>query len=118
MANRTRTHEIKIRMSDKEYANYLKKKNKTILTHQAFIMNAINDVKMVEQPSVEYFEVLKELRAIQMDLTSLWLHADASGDYTAGKQYYDDKRRLEKLIGDLRGAFLHGEVPQDYKKQI
>lgn len=112
MANRTRTHEIKIRMNDKENKTYLEKKNKTNLTHQAFIMKAINDVKIVEQPPVEYFEVLKELRAIQMDLTSLWLHADASGDYTAGKQYYDDKRRLEKLVGELMGAFLHGETSE------
>lgn len=106
MANRTRNHELKYRLNDKEYEKFKRLVKKTGLTQQAFIKKAIDGAKIIEQPPAEFFEVLKELRGIQMNMTFMWLNADSSGDYTAGKQYYDDKRRLEKLVGDLMGAYL------------
>ena len=86
---------------------------KTGLTQQAFIKKAIDGVRLVEQPQVEFFEVLKELREIKMNMTFLWTSALESGDYQASRQYYDDIRRLEILTGKLMGAYLHGHVDSD-----
>ena len=41
--NRTRTHQIKIRLSDDEYKAFLKKLEESKLTQQEYILTAIND---------------------------------------------------------------------------
>lgn len=110
MANRTRNHEMKYRLNDKEHARFTRMVKKTGLTQQAFIKKAIDGAKLVEQPSVDFFEVLKELREIKMHMAFLWTSAQESGDYQASQQYYDDMRRLEELVGKLMGAYLHGIV--------
>ena len=113
MANRTRKHEIKYRLNDKEHERFKRMVKKTGLTQQAFIKKAIDGAKLVEQPPVEFFDVLKELREIKLHMVFLWASAHESGDYQASCQYYDDIRRLEVLTGKLMGAYLHGHVDSD-----
>ena len=111
MANRTRKHEIKYRQNDKEHARFTRMVQKSGLTQQAFIKKAIDGAKLVEQPPVEFFEVLKELREIKMHMTFLWTSAHEAGDYRASQLYYDDVQKLEQLISQLMGAYLHGIIP-------
>lgn len=110
MANRTRKHEVKYRLNDKEHARFIKMVKKTGLTQQAFIKKTIDGAKLIELPPVEFFEVLKELREIKMHMAFMWISAQGSGDYQASQQYFDDMRRLEELVGKLMGAYLHGIV--------
>ena len=48
---------------------------KTGLTQQAFIKKAIDGAKLVEQPPVEFFDVLKELGEIKLHMVFLWTSA-------------------------------------------
>ena len=109
MANRTRNHELKYRLNDKEYERFKRMVKKTGLTQQAFIQKAIDGAKLIEQPPAEYFKVLKELENIKMHMTFLWLEAHESGDYRASRQYYDDVRKIEEVVGEMNGAYLHGK---------
>ena len=113
MANRTRKHEIKYRLNDKEHARFIRMVKKTGLTQQAFIKKAIDGAKLIEQPPVEFFEVLKELREIKMHMAFLWTSAHESGDYRASQLYYDDLHRLDHLVSELMGAYLYGIVKED-----
>lgn len=113
MANRTRKHEIKYRLDDKEHERFKRMVKKTGLTQQAFIKKAIDGVKLVEQPPVEFFDVLKELGEIKLHMIFLWTCAHESEDYQASRQYYDDIRRLETLTSSLKEAYLHGNVESD-----
>lgn len=113
MANRTRKHEVKYRLNDKEHARFIKMVKKTGLTQQAFIKKTIDGAKLIELPPVDFFEVLKELREIKMHMTFLWTNALDSGDYQASRQYYDDIHRLETLTSQLTGVYLHGNVDSD-----
>ena len=113
MANRTRKHEIKYRLNDKEYEKFQRMVKKTGLTQQAFVKKAIDGAKLVEQPRVEFFDVLKELREVKLHMIFLWTSAHESGDYQASRQYYNDMRRLETLTSELMGAYLHGNVDSE-----
>jgi len=52
----------------KEHERFKRMVKKTGLTQQAFIKKAIDGAKLVEQPPVEFFDVLKELGEIKLQM--------------------------------------------------
>lgn len=66
-----RTKEIKVRMSDDEFALLNEKVQKCGMSREKFVRLVLNDYQPKELPPIEYFKLIKELNANGNNLNQL-----------------------------------------------
>lgn len=93
--NRTRTHQIKIRLSDDEYKAFLKKLEESKLTQQEYILTAINDSDIKVDNNLEQvpellqvlYDLLRQVKGIATNCNQMARVANINRKTPAGKKY-------------------------------
>ena len=94
---RTRQHRIAFHLNDREMDNFDRAVKKSGLNYSAYIRHLINSRIPQERPPREYFELLRELRAIGRNINQIAFVANASGSIEDAK-YDENYKDLLKLI--------------------
>lgn len=99
---RTRNHDKHIRLSDEEYATLRNDAKRTGLSDERYIRSLILGYAPKEQPSADYFGMMRELNAIGNSINQIAARANTTGFFLA-KEY-------EKYNVDLHKAILRIEA--------
>lgn len=76
---RRRNREIIIWLTEDEYHHLKKKVAKTGLTIQAYFRKLMKDIQPKEQPPMDFYDVLKNLRQINLNMNQIAVKANATG---------------------------------------
>lgn len=101
MGNRTRSARLQVYLTGKELEDLEEKVRKTGLTKSTYIRKIIKDIRPKERPQADFFEVLKVLRQISINMNQIALKANAIGFINA-EAYWENSRRLQEAISDLK----------------
>lgn len=100
---RKRNNEIHLHLSDDE-ASYLTTQAKRCgLSRQAFLLALMKKQPIKEQPSADFFAVLKALEKIGDNINQIAAKANSLGIIDK-VQYRKDAEKLEKVIAELLRA--------------
>lgn len=100
---RKRNTGVLLWLNDKEYADFEMKAIKTGLTKQAYLRKLLKNIQPKENPPIEFFEVLKELRKIGTNLNQVAAKANSTGVVDT-VEYWRNVRWLQTVVGDLMEA--------------
>ena len=95
---RTRTHEIHLRLNDKEYATLKRNSAKCGLTQQSYIRQIIEDVVPRESPSADFWTLYQELRHMTSDLHNIAWKAYETGTVDWSTYWNQNKKVEEELF--------------------
>lgn len=100
-----RTKEIKVRMSDDEFALLNEKVQKCGMSREKFIRLVLSDYQPKELPPIEYFKLIKEFNSNGNNLNQLVKLAYVHGiDITKLNEVLDKHEHLLlELDGQIRG---------------
>jgi hypothetical protein len=98
--HRTRKHEVHLRLDDEEYKALERNRAKCKLPQQTYLRKLVVNVQPIEHPPVEFFEVLRNLRQINISLTEVALKANTNG-WIDRQTYYNNVAWLQKTISLL-----------------
>ena len=101
MGNRTRSVRLQVYLTEKEMKDLNNKIRRTGLTKSTYIRKIIKDIQPKERPPTDFFEVLKVLRQISINMNQIALKANAIGFINA-EAYWENSRRLQEAISDLK----------------
>ena len=110
---RTRNHEIKVRLNDKELADLNAKVAKTRYGRENYIRAVLAGYEIMEAPDVETQELLKQICRIGNNMNRLLFLAQC--------QNFIDQPELRKAtyaIWECRKAILKAYTPPSRRKQI
>ena len=74
-----RTHEIKVRFSDKEFETLNKNVANTRMSREGYIRTILNRKRPVEIPPADYWSLVREVRALGNNLHQIAYKANALG---------------------------------------
>ena len=97
-----RTNQIHFYLGDVEYKKLLRRVSKSGLSLSAYMRHLINNRVPQDKPPPEYFEILKELRAIGRNINQIAFVANATGimDAKRVEEHYDELLALILKIID------------------
>lgn len=98
---RKRNKAIIIRLTENEYSDLKKNVAKTGLTTQAYFRKLMADLRPAELPPMDFFEVLKSLRQIDINLRQLALQATSFG-FVDAVDYRKNIKALEAAISEIK----------------
>ena len=98
---RRRNHQIKTRLDDKEYASFLKNVERTGLSKEAYLRCLIKDVVPAELPPMQFFEVLSELRQLNVNMNQIALKAHSLNLIDA-PHYERCHKDLQAIVGEIK----------------
>ena len=101
MENRTRNNRFLVSLSDKEMQELKKKVQKTGLTRDVYVRMVLSGTQPRELPHPDFFEVLKTLRQISINMNQIALKANIIGFINADA-YWENSRRLQEAIADIK----------------
>ena len=104
MENRTRSCRFLVSLTEKEMASLMKKVKKTGLTRDAYIRQLLSGTQPKEIPSADYFEVLKVLRQISINMNQIAAKANTVGFINADA-YWENSRRLQEVIAEIKSRW-------------
>lgn len=87
-------HTISLRLTDEEISSLKEKVAKTNLSREAFIRNAIKNIRVVERPPIEYGDILRELRRIGSNVDQILVKLRSLG--------FADNREISKALDSIR----------------
>ena len=79
----------------------MKKVHKTGMTRDAYVRTVLSGIQPKELPQIDFFEVLKVLRHISINMNQIAAKANASGIINADA-YWENSRRLQVVIAELK----------------
>lgn len=92
---------------DQTEANELKvKSSKALLSESEFIRLLIMDTKIKEKPGEEFYEAIKELRAIGNNLNQIAKVANSTGNINE-IYYQTESKKWNQFIIDIKRNFLN-----------
>jgi hypothetical protein len=106
---RNRQHRIEFRLNDREYAKFGHAVKKSGLNSAQYVRHLINGRVPQDRPGAEYFDLLRELRAIGRNINQIALVANAAGVIDAGK--YDE--RYDALLALILKVIEAAEMPRE-----
>ena len=106
---RTRQHRIEFRLNDREFAKFDRAVKKSGLSFAPYIRHLINSRIPQDRPTTEYFELLRELRAIGRNINQIALVANTTGVIDAER--YDE--RYGALLGLILKVIEAAEMPRE-----
>ena len=105
MEKRQRTHEIHLRLNEKEYAALERNRKKCGLTQQTYLRKMCMEIRPRKQPPAKFFQVLGALNRIEIALNEIAFAAKSSGKFDADF-YRENVNRLEQEMTELRNRIL------------
>ena len=104
--NRSRNHQIKCRLNDDEYDDFIRKVNKSKLSKEGFLRQLIRKGKFVEPPSIDYYNLVNELNPIGNNLNQIARKLNSNQEISSNAIIEIIKKLnlvLEKLDKQVRG---------------
>ena len=98
--NRTRTHDIHLRLDDKEYRLLKEHLKKSGLPQQTYLRKLVVGTPPLERPSADFFTFNRELQRIATNMNQIALVANAKG-FINVDAYWQNSKELEKLLSEL-----------------
>ena len=102
---RIRSIKFQLWISEVESERLTRNALKSKMTKSNYIRSLINGYEPKEVPPYEYFEVLKELRAIGRNINQIAHKANVNGSIDAAG-YREDCEELARLADELSQVFL------------
>ena len=100
---RTREHQIKTRLDDKEYENFQTKLKKTGLSTEEYLRSVIEEIQPKELPPMQFQDVLRELRQINVNMNQIAMKAHTL-HFIDAPFYNDCHKDLQASIGKIMRA--------------
>ena len=72
---RTREHQVKTRLNDKEYEEFQKNVQKTGLSKAEYLRTLIKEITPKELPPMQFFDVIRELRQLNVNMNQIAMKA-------------------------------------------
>lgn len=104
MENRTRDQRFLVSLTKKEMNGLMEKIHKTGLTRDAYVRMVLAETQPRELPHPDFFEVLKVLRQISINMNQIALKANLT-DLIDKNTYWENSRRLQEVIGEIKGLY-------------
>ena len=98
---RTREHQIKTRLNDKEYEEFQKKVQKTGLSKAEYLRTLIKEITPKELPPMQFFDVLRELRQLNVNMNQIAMTAHSLNLIDA-PFYRQCHKELQKAVGEIK----------------
>ncbi|TCX48958.1 plasmid mobilization relaxosome protein MobC [Dehalobacter sp. 14DCB1] len=105
---RKRNIPILVRLNTKERQNLVKQVKKSGLSQETFIRTLINGFIPKELPPPDYYAMMRELRAIGVNLNQIAAKANAKG-HIDRTQFQYEANRLRKAVLDIQAAVTSPE---------
>jgi len=101
MKIRTRERSLHLRLSEEEWKILTDNCRKCGLKPQAYILMLLKDIRPRESPEADFFELLKELRYISVNLNQIAVKANTIG-FVDTKKYWENADALSEIISRLK----------------
>ena len=100
---RTRTHEIHLRLDDKEYEALKRNSAKCRLPQQTYLRKIIKNIVPREAPSADFWKLYRELQHVTSELREIGWMAQKSGtiDWVT---YWDQNKKIEDELHKILNA--------------
>lgn len=105
---RKRNIQIIVRLNAKEQQSLAKYVKKSGLSQEAFIRALVNGYSPKELPPPDYFSMMRELRAIGVNLNQIAAKANATGHIDKAVFQYE-ANRLRRAVLDIQAAVTSPE---------
>ena len=105
MENRTRNQRFLVSLTEKEMERLMRDVRRTGLTRDAYIRKLISGIQPKERPAADFFEVLKFLRQISINMNQIALKANTTG-FIHAEAYWENSRRLQEAISEIKQIVL------------
>ena len=100
-----RKHQVLFRLNDTEYKVLKRNVKRSGLNREEYIRSALSNVTFKELPSLEFYEILKNLRRINNNLNQIAMKANAYG-FVDARAYRENYSKLQEQIGEIiRGIY-------------
>ena len=96
-----RKYKLTVTLSEKDYARLNRLKKKTGLTTQAYFLKLFHEIQPKELPQADFYEVLKVLRQISINMNQIAAKANTIGFINA-EAYWENSGRLQKAISEIK----------------
>ncbi len=98
---RKRPHRVEVYLSDKEYDLRAKDVERSGLSREAYMRSLIQKIRPKELPPMEFFDVLRNLRQININMNQIALKAHSLNliDAPAYKKCNED---LQTVVGEIK----------------
>ena len=126
---RARTHEVHLRLDDKEYAALEKNRKKCKLSQQAYLRKLCENVVPQEAPSADFFTCINQLQRIGINMNQIAYeaHVNKFVNWDYYRKNADDLWRAENELfasimypklahKDLLAALLEKHTPHEEKQ--
>ncbi len=98
---RRRNHQLKTRLDDKEYELFLKKVERTGLSKEEYLRSLIKDIVPTELPPMQFFDVLRELRQLNVNMNQIAMKAHSLNLIDA--PFYEKcHKELQSIVGEIK----------------
>ncbi len=98
---RKRQHRVEVYLSDKEYDMLTKNVEKTGLSREAYLRSLIANTVPKELPPMQFFDVLRELRQLNVNMNQIALKAHTLNLIDA--PYYEKcHKELQSVVGEIK----------------
>jgi len=104
MGNRIRNCRFLVSLTEKEMDNLMANVRKTGLTRNTYIRSLIANIQPKELPHPDFYEVLKTLRQISINMNQIAIKANTTGDI-ATNTYWENSRRLQQAISEIKSKY-------------
>ena len=106
MYRHRRTHEIKVRFDDEEYADLMKKVSQTKMSREKFIRSCIRKTSITMPPSINFYKWINECNAIGNNLNQIARKLNSNDlvdkEYCM-KSLKDLNKLIQKIEEEVRG---------------
>ena len=118
MDKRHRTHEVHLRLNDKEYEALERNRRKCKLTQQGYLRFMCKNVVPREAPQADFFTCLRQLQHIGINLNQLTMVANRN-DFFHSEEYKKFAQDVWSTIGNLYASIMYPEqVDRDYVQEL
>ena len=96
-----RTEEVLLWLTEKEKMKLKTNAKKSGLTVQAYLRKLLDGIQPKELPPADFYEVLKTLRQISINMNQVAIKANMTGAINADA-YWENSKRLQEVIGEIK----------------
>ena len=96
-----RNREVLLWLDEKEYEQLHVNAKKCGLSIQRYLRKLLDDIQPVELPHADYYEVLKNLRQINVNMNQIAVKANTNG-FIDVKAYWENVRNLQEIYSLLK----------------